>query len=214
MKPERPFLARFGWFGLILATIAVAPGAAAFQAAGTPAAGEIVGTPRLEPGITLLEAQDVALANRGDAVVLWVGLEGVDGALVYTVGLSTGIEAMVDADSGVLLGDRPIVDQTRVIQVAVDEHGVLIDAADDAPAATQTYTLSDGRGLAASAELSVDEAVAVARTIVDGDVHRIELYRDGGFLIYEVRIGRYEVYVDAMNGTILDVDRVWNPFRR
>lgn len=54
------------------------------------------------------------------------------------------------------------------------------------------------------------QAVAIARTVASGKVDDVELEKEHGMFIYEVEFEDgdtdYEVYVDAVNGTVLHVE--------
>lgn len=54
------------------------------------------------------------------------------------------------------------------------------------------------------------QAVAIARTVASGQVDDVELEKEHGMFIYEVEFEDgdtdYEVYVDAVNGTVLHVE--------
>lgn len=54
--------------------------------------------------------------------------------------------------------------------------------------------------------ISQDEAIEIARTVADGNLHKVELDEDDGRLEYEIEIGNYDVEIDAITGEILDVD--------
>jgi hypothetical protein len=64
----------------------------------------VVGTPIFQPAIDLTAAQQAALAGQSGAVVTAVELNGDDGALIWDVTLSTGVDVSVDATTGAVLG--------------------------------------------------------------------------------------------------------------
>lgn len=60
-------------------------------------------------------------------------------------------------------------------------------------------------------QLTIEDAIGIAREQVDGQVVQAELERKGGRLIFEVDIitqqGRkYEIEIDASTGEVIDVD--------
>jgi hypothetical protein len=60
----------------------------------------VVGTPLLAPAIDLVRAQEIALEGQTGAAVMGLELNGDDGVLVYSVLLSSGREAEINATSG------------------------------------------------------------------------------------------------------------------
>lgn len=66
--------------------------------------------------------------------------------------------------------------------------------------------LEDGQELEAEADLSVDEAIEIARGEADGNIDDVELERNGDRLVYEIEVGESDVYVDANDGTVLYVE--------
>src|SRR5680860_403130 len=63
----------------------------------------VIGTPLFQPEIELIEAQEIALTDQGDAAVVQVELDGDDGVLTYEVRLDNGMEVDVDATTGEIL---------------------------------------------------------------------------------------------------------------
>lgn len=62
----------------------------------------VVGTPLLQPGIDLTQAQEAALAGQDGAAVVSVKLDGDEGTLTYDVVLDNGLEVEVDATTGAI----------------------------------------------------------------------------------------------------------------
>lgn len=52
-------------------------------------------------------------------------------------------------------------------------------------------------------EISVEQAIEIAESEVDGTAHDVELEREHGTLVYSVEIGNQEVEIDATTGEIL-----------
>lgn len=67
------------------------------------------------------------------------------------------------------------------------------------------------RGTVSKSQLiGKQQAVAIARTVASGKVDDVELEKEHGMFVYEVEFEDgdtdYEVYVDAVNGTVLHVE--------
>ena len=161
-----------------------------------PTAGSVLGqdaTPPssesaiLDPDIDLVIAQELALNAYPDAVVTSVALDRADDALLFSVTLDTGVEVQVDATTGDIVADHALE--------TVQE--------------TPQYVLASGSRLQSRAAISIDAAVAAAQAAVPdaGAVRRVELEIEDGRLVYQVDMGRYEVYVDAQSGAIVEIDR-------
>src|SRR5690606_16271459 len=142
------------------------------------------------------DAAEIAVAEYPDATVLHIEADDEDGAPVYEVTLSNGVELEIHGNSGDILehdDDGPF-DGGRDFEYGRD------DAWD------VTGELDDGTYLLEEAAISPEEAVAIAQGEVEGRVGEVELerYRDG--LVYVVEIGGVnEVIVDAMTGEVLAV---------
>ncbi|MCA9877281.1 MAG: PepSY domain-containing protein [Thermomicrobiales bacterium] len=164
---------------LLLAT----PGLVSGQDASTPTSGSAI----LDPDIDLIIAQEIALEPYPDASVIAIALDGGSDALLYSVTLDSGVEVQVDATTGAIVADH------------------VLETAQEAP----RYVLSSGNRLQSRAAISVDEAVAAAQAAIPdaGPVREIELEIEDGRLLYQVDFGRYEVYVDAQSGAIVEIDR-------
>ena len=66
--------------------------------------------------------------------------------------------------------------------------------------------------LSASARLTLDEAVRIAVTAIPGRAVEAQIEKEDGKIVYEVEIidtssKTRTVYVDALNGTLLKVDK-------
>lgn len=67
----------------------------------------------------------------------------------------------------------------------------------------QPGTLDDGRELLPQASISLEQAVAAARSAATGDVGEVDLEYYQGKLVFNVDIGASDVKVDASNGAVL-----------
>lgn len=141
----------------------------------------------LDPEIDLIIAQEIALEAYPDASVTAVALDRSDDTLLYSVTLDSGVEVQVDATTGAIVADH------------------VLETAQEAP----KYVLSSGSRLQSRATISIDAAVAAAQAAVPdaGPVREIELEIEDGRLVYQIDLGRYEVYVDANTGAIVEIDR-------
>ena len=160
-----------------------APGLVAGQDASTPEAGSAI----LDPEIDLVIAQEIALESYPDASVTAVALDRAGDTLLYSVTLDSGVEVQVDATTGAIVADH------------------VLETAQEAP----RYVLSSGSRLQSRATISIDAAVEAAQAAVPdaGPVREVELEIEDGRLVYQVDLGRYEVYVDANTGAIVEIDR-------
>ncbi len=145
------------------------------------------GSAILDPEVDLVMAQETALNAYPEAAVASVALDRADDALLYSITLDTGVEVQVDAATGEIVADH------------------VLEVVQEAP----QYTLASGARLQSRAAISVDAAVAAAQAALPdaGPVRQIELEIEDGRLVYKVEMGRYEVYVDAQNGDIVEIDR-------
>jgi uncharacterized membrane protein YkoI len=88
----------------------------------------------------------------------------------------------------------------------VDEECGDQNAADDASEQHQSGALDDGKNLLPQAKITVDEAIAAARSAASGAVGEIDLEHAGGRLVFNVDVGDKDVKVDALDGSIVAVD--------
>jgi uncharacterized membrane protein YkoI len=72
--------------------------------------------------------------------------------------------------------------------------------------AAGSAVLTEGGNLLPEAALSVDQAVGIAQGAVPGPARNVELLREGGLLLFEVRIGDVKVYVDAITGGVVEIE--------
>ena len=63
--------------------------------------------------------------------------------------------------------------------------------------------IDDGAELLDQASITLEEAIAAAQAAYDGGVGEIDLEFYQGQLVFNVDIGRYDVKVDASDGTVL-----------
>jgi hypothetical protein len=85
----------------ILATVPLA--GANHQPRATPSGTPIVGSPLLQPGIDLVEAQEIALEGQGGAHVAEIDLDAEHGLLTYRIELDNGVDVEIDATTGEIL---------------------------------------------------------------------------------------------------------------
>ena len=64
-------------------------------------------------------------------------------------------------------------------------------------------TLDDGKDLLPQASISIDQAIAAAKTAASGDVGEIDLEHYQGHLVFNVDVGDQDVKVDAKTGDVL-----------
>ncbi len=77
-------------------------------------------------------------------------------------------------------------------------------AASVAAAPGDPNQVTEGGELIDQATISVEQAIAAARTVASGSVREVEVER--GTLIYEVELGAIEVIVDAKTGAVLGTE--------
>ena len=65
--------------------------------------------------------------------------------------------------------------------------------------------LKDGKKYVGDAKVTLDEAIATAKTKASGDLGPVELDREHGKLQYEVEIGHEVVLIDAETGEVIKV---------
>ncbi len=63
--------------------------------------------------------------------------------------------------------------------------------------------IDDGKELLPQASITLDQAIAAARTAASGDVGEIDLEDYNGKLAFNVEIGDKDVKIDSSNGTVL-----------
>lgn len=68
-------------------------------------------------------------------------------------------------------------------------------------------TLDDGADLLPQAKISVDQAIATAKTAASGDIGEIDLEHVDGTLVFNVDVGDHDVKVDATSGALVSVDQ-------
>ncbi len=64
-------------------------------------------------------------------------------------------------------------------------------------------TLDDGKDLLPQAGISIDQAIAAAKTAASGNVGEIDLEHYQGHLVFNVDVGDHDVKVDATTGDVL-----------
>ncbi len=71
--------------------------------------------------------------------------------------------------------------------------------------AGQGGVLDDGKELLPRAAISLDEAIAAARTAASGPLDEIDLEYFKGRLVFNIDVGDKDVRVDAETGVVVDV---------
>jgi hypothetical protein len=66
-------------------------------------------------------------------------------------------------------------------------------------------SLDDGKQLLPQTRISVAQAVVAAKGAADGAVGQVDLESSGGRVVYVVDIGRREVGIDAVDGSLAGV---------
>ncbi len=84
-------------------------------------------------------------------------------------------------------------------------------AAIQAPTALASETATAGqnqRTTAATAQpaIAIEKALEIARGQAEGDVRTLELEMDDGVLTYKVELGNTEITIDAVDGSILEIE--------
>lgn len=130
------------------------------------------------PGISRDEAVEIAQGEVSGRLED-VDLERKSGQLVYEVEIDD-TDVYIDAQDGTVLH---------------------IDYDDD-----RVSSIDTGNSNTSGPEISAEEAIAIARNEVDGRVDDVELERKGGRLVYEIEVGNYDVYIDATDGAVLNVE--------
>ena len=74
---------------------------------------------------------------------------------------------------------------------------------EDGEARVAPGTLDDGKELLPKAKITIDQAVAAARTAATGDIGEIDLEHYQGRLVFKVDVGNHDVKVDAETGEVL-----------
>ena len=64
-------------------------------------------------------------------------------------------------------------------------------------------TLDDGKDLLPQAKISIEQAIAAAKTAAIGDIGEIDLEHYQGHLVFNVDVGDHDVKVDATTGQVL-----------
>lgn len=72
---------------------------------------------------------------------------------------------------------------------------------------SQAGTLDDGKDLLPRAGITIEQAIAAARTAATGDIGEIDLEQAGGVLMFNVDVGNRDVKVDAATGAIVASDQ-------
>lgn len=87
-------------------------------------------------------------------------------------------------------------------------NGAEDDDGDGADASAKPGELSAGQDLLPQAKIAVEQAVTVAQTEASGSLGSVELEEKDGRLVFEVTVGEQEVFVDAMDASVVSVEQV------
>jgi uncharacterized membrane protein YkoI len=79
--------------------------------------------------------------------------------------------------------------------------------ADDGEAQVPSGTLDDGKDLLPQAGITIDAAIAAAKTAGPGSIGEVDLEHSNGKLVFNVDVGDKDVKVDASNGAVLSADK-------
>jgi uncharacterized membrane protein YkoI len=77
--------------------------------------------------------------------------------------------------------------------------------ADDSESCGPAGAIDDGADLLPQAGISVDQAIASAKTAATGDIGEVDLEQYEGELVFNVDVGDQDVKVDAQTGAVLAV---------
>lgn len=161
------------------------------------------------------------------AVGLGSGTRGFAQEQTQVAGLSDPVASInITVDEAIASAEQALGGTASQVQVAfavtVDGQHVFVDAADGrimdiGPEAEQPsvsgFAVNDGKRHLASAAITPDQAVEAALGVAEGTVRYIELFWDDGQLVYEVTIGRTDVYIDAQTGTVIDIEPAFEVWR-
>src|SRR3972149_2980079 len=86
-----------------------------------------------------------------------------------------------------------------------DDEGDDANEGEDDDVQAPSGTLDDGKDLLPDAGISVDQAIAFAKSAASGPVGEVDLEQYQGKLVFNVDVGDKDVKVDAANGRILAV---------
>jgi uncharacterized membrane protein YkoI len=114
------------------------------------------------------------------------------GGLLAVIALAVGAITMASTSSSA---------QTTP-PTAADDHADG-ETNDDIGAAADAGRLDDGADLLSQASITVDEAIAAAKTAASGDIGEIDLEDYHGKLAFNVDVGDQDVKVDAATGEVL-----------
>lgn len=124
----------------------------------------IVGAPLLQPEIDLIQAQEIALEDQGEAVVVAVNLDGDNGVLAYDVLLDNGFIVEIDATSGEILRA-----EERAAQGIAGDDGGTDDGDDGAGAAVGGDDDADDGGAPIIGDDDADDGGGTGAPIVGDD---------------------------------------------
>jgi uncharacterized membrane protein YkoI len=161
-----------------------------------------------DPAITTEQAKAAVLEANPGATVVAVELERGNSKLVYEVGLDNGLELLVDANTGALLGpdQDEAGDQDDVHEGYEGEDNDADEVKDDGDDANE----SDQADKVAPAHTGI--SASDARTIAlkaypDATVLEIEFDREGGVDLFEAELDDgTDVKIDAATGAIIGTE--------
>lgn len=103
------------------------------------------------------------------------------------------------AGAGVLSGGMHILDASHVSAAAVQTQA---SPTSGTGTGSQNQTTNPAT---AQPKITIEKALEIARGQVQGDVRELELETDNGVLTYKVKLGNAKVYINAEDGSVLQV---------
>ena len=158
----------------------------------------------LRTRVYLVLALVALLALGGAAVTLTSGLTSAGGS--DPTPAAQTCDQQDDADDAAE-GATKEADTDDVEEECGDENeGDDANEGEDDDVQAPSGTLDDGKDLLPDAGISVDRAIAFAKSAASGPVGEVDLEQYQGKLVFNVDVGDKDVKVDAANGSILAVD--------
>jgi len=173
-----------------------------------------------DPAITAEQAKAAVLETNPGATVVEVELERGNSKLVYEVGLDNGLELLVDANTGALLGpdqdeagdQDDVHDGYEGEDNNVDEVGAAAKVDDAAEDEDDGDDADEPEGVDEVAPAHTGISASDARTIAleaypDATVLEIEFDREGGVDLFEAELDDgIDVKIDAATGAIIGTE--------
>lgn len=172
-------MARKGWLGFGILSLAAVGLTACFEEAIPEVSLESV--PQSDLKVSLQEALKIAEATADGEKAYSIERETEEGQPVIEVGID-GREIFVHATSGEIIS----VDDLRVSEDPEDQEEI-----------------EEFLELQSFATVSILDALNAGEAFAGKSAHTVELDNEDGNLVYEVVVGRQEIYIDAGNGQVL-----------